>query len=127
MTGQNICHILLVQSVIGVYDGSTGFLGYVACKLITKEFALAVDYIRLPLDQLPDETMAIRDGHTHIGINLFQGYGFDIIDIILFMTFQPFRNGKDSNLMAFLFQFLHQISYRSYHTVHVCRIHVCCN
>ena len=53
-----------------MYDGRAGLAGNVTGILVAEKLALAVDQIRLPVDQRPDKPVAIPgNGHPHIRID----------------------------------------------------------
>jgi hypothetical protein len=117
LTGENVCHILLIQRVIGMNDGRCRFLGNMPRKLIAEILTLTVDHIRLPVDQLTDIPVAIGYRHPHIRIDHSQRNGFDVIDISIFVAFQLFRNRQHTHLMSLFLQLLHQIADGGDHAV----------
>ena len=53
LTWQNIGNVLLVERVICMDDGSAGLLGNICGEMIAEIFTLAVNYVRLPFNQIP--------------------------------------------------------------------------
>ena len=91
LAGEYIGYILLVQGMVSMYDGGTGLAGDIAGKLIAEKFTLAVDHIRLPVNQFLNEPVVMKgDRHTNIRVYKSQRQGLYMVDITILVTFQVF-------------------------------------
>ena len=108
-------------------DGSAGLLGNISGEMIAEIFALAVNDIRFPFDQLPQVTVVVGNRHPHVRIHNSQGERFDVVYISVNMAFKLFRNRKNPHIMAFLFKLFHQIPNGSHNAVGIDGEKICCN
>ena len=110
-------HVLLIQGVVGMYDGGTGDFGNPGRKLVAEKFALAVHHIRLPVDDLLDQLVPEGSGHPQIRVDALQRHGADIIDRSLLMGVQIAGNGQYPHIMTVGGQFIEQILHRGHNAV----------
>ena len=108
-----------------MYNGRAGDFGDPPGELVAEKFALAVDHIRLPVDDLPDQLVAVGYGHAHIGIDLFQGHGADIGDGTLPVGVEGVGNGQDPDIVASGNELIEKVLNGSDHTVGVGGIQIC--
>ena len=111
-----------------MYDRCTGLAGNVTGILIAEKLALAVDQIRLPIDQLLDKTMMMGGNrHPHIRVDSTQRQRLYIVDVAIGMAFQLFRNGQYPNLMPLFRKLLHEIPHRGDYTVGAGGVQIRCD
>ena len=91
-------------------NGRAGVLGDVFRILVREKFTLAVDYIRFPVDQFPDQSVAERGGHPDVGIDHTKGNGADIRDCTVGVAVDAVRQSENPNVVAVCLQFLPQIA-----------------
>ena len=95
----------------------TGLLGDIRSKMVAEILALAMDDIRLPVNEILEITMMIRNGYPYIRIDYSKGKGLDIVDILLNMAFQFLRYGENLHIMSFADEFVHKISNGGHNTI----------
>ena len=109
--------ILLVQGVIGMYQGRAGDPGDPLRELEAEKFALAVDDVRLPVDDLLDQLITVGGGHPQVRVHCPQGHGTDVIHRAVFMRMKGVGNGEDPHIVSLLGQFVKEILHTGDHAV----------
>ena len=96
--------------MIGVDNRRVCVLGDSESKLETEKFALAVNDVRSPFYQLIYERMMVCHGHPDVGINHFQRYGTDVVNVTVTITVHFIGQRENPHVMSFVLQYVIQIT-----------------
>jgi hypothetical protein len=110
-----------------MYNGSSCDFGDPGSELVTEKLALAVDHIRLPVDDVPDQLVTVGHRHPHIGVYFFQRYRAYIGNGSLPPGVKIVGNGQNLYVMTLGGEFIEQVLDGSDHTVGIGGIQIRCD
>ena len=119
--------IVLIDRVVGVYDGRAQPAGQRVGHPEGAELALGVDHVRPPGHQLVEEAPAAVDLQPRAGIDLVGADGAHVVDVPVLVSMQAVGEGHHPDLVAQLFQLPLQKKHGGHHAVDDRRVPIRCD